>query len=167
MCLSIWQSSGTGPGVLRSVRVRRPHRQIFRLTECGFSVFCPATHESNALPITLISDQTNRVHPIRAKLTIREQFVTGLGRRTLVVIRMKQNGHTGQTKASSTQYSVSRCSLAALAGCSCTRWLWMSKNSVNIFNTSYPCYFPNLWLLLEHDFHFSVHFLIPNDFFFE
>lgn len=131
-------------------------RQIINLTEGEVSAFWPATHESNAFLITLVSNQTYRVHLITAKLTICEQFVAGLGRKTLVVIRMKQNGHTGQTKGSFTQCCVFICS--------CRRWLWMSKNRVNMF----------LCLLLskplitfQNDSHFFVHFLIPNDFFSE
>lgn len=65
-----------------SVGEETTQRQIFRLMVWGLCVL--PCNRRNAFLITLVSDQTNRVHPITAKLNIFEQFVAGLCRKNLV-----------------------------------------------------------------------------------
>lgn len=140
MCLSTWLSTGACSRVLWSVWVRKPLRQIFRFMVWGFSVL--PHNRRNSFLTTLVSDQTNKVHLITAKLNICEQFVAGLSRKEIgtrmeqnSAILVKQKGHL-----------LSTLFLAAEVqdGYKWARTEWT-------FSTFYSCYFPDFWLLLEHD----------------
>lgn len=55
-------------------------------------VFSALPHNRrNAFLITLLSDQTNKVHPIAAKQNICKQFVVRLSRKKKIGVRMEQN----------------------------------------------------------------------------